>query len=170
LLVEFSPASGAFRQSKIDRSADSRFSIDCYDRFISVEVPVDPISTLVLGAIGSLIVGVILLYLEHRTGWFANHFPKPHIQTEQFVSEDWAETIAKVKEGLTKIYSVEVSDIDVKAWNKIERNQKIVMDVAVHHGRNDNRHYIVFAHRNGGIIESRSRTIEDYGKWGVGDF
>jgi hypothetical protein len=113
-----------------------------------------------LNIVGALTAGVILLFLEHRTGFFAHHIPKVFgLQREPPKERDWAETIYRVKQGLGKIYGVAPDSITVGKWEPKDRNKRIRLEATLSPEssgmRWSNDYYIVWAERDGRILHSR---------------
>jgi hypothetical protein len=68
-----------------------------------------------VAAIISLIVGVVLLAIEYRTGWFADRITKT-LGKGIDLTGNWATTIYQVRLGLGRIYAVSPEEITVDKW------------------------------------------------------
>lgn len=97
-------------------------------------------------SIVTVITGIILLIIEYRTGYFANFKqesqrrssktqPKPKQKFLQKLREqpDWAETVARARQNLSKIYGVHPDDIQLIDWRP-DRNwlkKKLHLEVRI---------------------------------------
>jgi hypothetical protein len=99
-----------------------------------------------------LLVGVLLLILEYRTGWFANRLSvRSSAGTDLRSDRGWAETICKVRQNLGRIYALDPDEIRVLSWEPKDRGKRIRLEAKTA----DGGRYIVWADRAGRILHSR---------------
>jgi hypothetical protein len=116
----------------------------------------------ILAVTSTFVVGVLLLILEYRTGWFANHVPQAlGFPKMSFNEQDWVETIYKVKHGLGKIYGVAPDEIEVYSWEPKDRNKKIRLEVNIpsRTGARWSVTHVVWAERGGRILRVENDTL-----------
>ncbi|CAG0970099.1 hypothetical protein ANRL4_01196 [Anaerolineae bacterium] len=119
-----------------------------------------------------LIIGVILLYLEYQTGWFAPKVPKSFVQPAKppNVSSNASLPIENLKYGLESLYDIERENIvihslgsswfshereiraDVSVFKTIDYHDIIIPSTFRHDG-----HYIVWADNLGRILRARKK-------------
>ncbi|CAG1008721.1 hypothetical protein ANAEL_03710 [Anaerolineales bacterium] len=83
-------------------------------------------------ALVPVVVGVVLLFVEYRTGWFAQHVRgKSAIEASAQSEKDWATTIYNVRVNLGKMYSINADEVRIKNWEIHKRGREVHLSVEV---------------------------------------
>jgi hypothetical protein len=106
----------------------------------------------------ALVVGIILLWLEYRTGWFASQLSSVVGSRESggIIPTGSADTVCQVKVRLGEIHGADPDEIIVRHWESQHFGQWIYLQVTlpVRSGAGERvwQTFEVLADRDGGII------------------